>query len=237
MRFAKGIIVFCMLMSLSSVFGSGIPEAAAGNGNPEVLSDALRFKEEYESLNGMPRSDTSFALYNTTYIPEKNAVRYIDAQKAFELLGSPSSSSVIYFGANWCPWCRNIIPVLLEEVDRNSVPALYYVDVTDERDKYVLADGAAVRESEGTEGYSRLLEALDEYLKPYILTSDSGESVDTGEKRMYIPFLLVVDKGKVLHAVLCEYALEENQTKFDPLSEAQADMLHSWFSGMLAALH
>ena len=228
MEFLRRILIFLVLFAMSAfcVFGTNPNEEAN-------MLDALRFKEDYESLNGMPRSEKTFALYNTVYVPESNPVRYINAEEAADLMNS--QFSVIYFGANWCPWCRNIIPVLLYEVEMRGLQTLFYVDVTDERDKYELKGETALKTSEGTSGYSRILKALDDYLDSYTLTSDSGKIVDTGEKRLYIPFLLVIENGRVMHAELCTYELEPGQSKFDPLSEHQSNYLHLLFSEALRA--
>ena len=197
-----------------------------------TVSDALRFKEEYESLNGLPRSDTSCSLYHTTYIPTENQVHYIDASGAFDLL--TAESAVIYFGANWCPWCRNIIPILLEETKKAGVESLFYVDITNERDTFCLQGEKAIKETAGTKGYYQILEVLDAYLLPYTLTSGSGKSIYTGEKRLLIPFLLVISKGSIRCAEVCIYQLEANQTKYDPMTDTQKAFLHLRFAEMLS---
>lgn len=196
-----------------------------------TVSDALRFKKEYESLNGLPRSDTSFALYHTTYIPTENQVHYIDASGAYDLL--TAEFAIIYFGANWCPWCRNIIPILLEETEKAGVESLFYVDITDERDKFCIQKGKAIKEIAGTKGYYQMLEALDAYLFPYTLTSESGKIIDTGEKRLLIPFLVVISKGSIRCAEVCTYQLEANQTRYDPMTDTQKEFLHLHLAEMV----
>ena len=71
--------------------------------------DALAFKESYESLNGTKR-DSDGEIYNTISVPEDNPIKSINAKQAIKLL--KNGNGVIYFGANWCPWCRTILPVL-----------------------------------------------------------------------------------------------------------------------------
>ena len=226
MRYLRRILIVLVMVALPTV------SAFSSDSSEEThKSDALRFKEDYESLNGAPRSEKTFALYNTVHLPEDNPVRYINAGKAAELMDS--QYSVIYFGANWCPWCRNIVPVLLNESAMSGLQTLFYVDVTEERDKYELNGDMALKTADGTSGYSRLLAVLDDYLEPYTLTSDCGKTIDTGEKRLYIPFLLVIEKGRVMHAKLCTYELEPGQSKYDPLTESQRDYLHLLFSEVL----
>ena len=74
-------------------------------------SDALKFKREYEMLNDTIR-ESDGAKYNNVVIAENNPIQYISATEAVQKL--KSESGIFYFGANWCPWCRNAIEVLFE---------------------------------------------------------------------------------------------------------------------------
>ena len=213
--------IMALMLSLCSLYAS----TSFNN------SDAIRFKEEYEKLNGMPRSEKAFALYNTTYISEDNPAVYIDMSVASDLL--TSGSAIIYFGANWCPWCRNILPILICEMDRNDVDTLYYVDVTKDRDSFIFSDNDVYKEKDGSSAYYRILDILDLYLEDYTLTDDQGKIINLGEKRLLIPFIVTVSNGEIINAYLATYPLEDNQSKYDPLTPYQIDYLHNLFDDTL----
>lgn len=101
--------------------------------------DSLRFKNEYEALNGsIPMT-----------ISENNPIKYLDFTETEQIL--TTGTGVIYFGFPSCPWCRNIIPVLFDTADKNNWDTIYYVNP---------------RELKSNEkNYNKLLEILSNYLR------------------------------------------------------------------------
>lgn len=101
--------------------------------------DSLRFKNEYEALNGsIPMT-----------ISENNPIKYLDFTETEQIL--TTGTGVIYFGFPSCPWCRNIIPVLFNTADKNNWDTIYYVNP---------------RELKSNEkNYNKLLEILSNYLR------------------------------------------------------------------------
>ena len=78
--------------------------------NNKSLTDAMKFKKEYESLNGQINSSNK--KYMDVEISVKNPIQYASYEEIVNLL--KSGTGVIYFGFPECPWCRNAVPVLLE---------------------------------------------------------------------------------------------------------------------------
>ena len=39
-----------------------------------------------------------------------------------------------------CPWCRNALPVLFDAAKENDVETIYYMNILNERDSYVVED-------------------------------------------------------------------------------------------------
>lgn len=105
----------------------------------QTNEDALRFKNEYEALNGsIPMT-----------ISETNPIKYLDFTEVVQML--TTGTGVIYFGFPSCPWCRNIIPVLFDTADKNNWDTIYYVNP---------------RELKSNEkNYNKLLEILSDYLR------------------------------------------------------------------------
>jgi len=93
--------------------------------------DALKFKEEYESLNGTKR-ESDGAIYQDIKIDENNPVKYVNAKEALEVL--KNKTAIMYVGANWCPWCRNAVPVLFEVAKDKNIETIYYLNLDDEKD-------------------------------------------------------------------------------------------------------
>lgn len=158
----------------------------------ETESDALKFKAEYEELNGKPNS-TGTKNYVTLDISESNTIKYRTESEIIELL--ESGTGIIYFGFPNCPWCRNATYALLEIAEEEKMD-VNYLNILDIRSTYSIEeDGRLTLEKEGTESYYRILELLDNELEDFTLTTESGLEVSTGEKRLYSPTTVFVKDG------------------------------------------
>lgn len=158
-------------------------------------SDAIKFKNEYESLNG--KKGYGDNINPEVKIDKKNAVKYADADKIIDVLDN--GTGIIYLGYPECPWCRNAVPILLEAASELNVKDVYYMNLKDERDTIeVMEEGTLKTTKEGTEGYKKLLKRLDAVLDEYVLEDLNGNEVKTGEKRIYVPLVLFVREGKIV---------------------------------------
>lgn len=157
-------------------------------------TDAEKFKEEYESLNGTESS--SGKTIRSLSISKDNPIIYSSAKEIIEMMDKEESFAV-YFGFATCPWCRSVLPSLFEVAADLEIDKIYYVDVKDIRDTMVLnEENEAVTEKSGTDDYYKLLEKFDSVLSTYQLTTEDGEKIDTGEKRIYAPNIVSVLGGK-----------------------------------------
>lgn len=160
----------------------------------EEVTDALKFKEEYESLNGTESS--SGKTIRTIEIPSDNPFIYKSAKDIVESMDN-EETFIVYFGFPTCPWCRSVLPTLISVAKDNGVDKIYYVNVKDIRDVMELNDkGKPEVKTNGTEDYNKLLEKLDNVLSDYTLTDEDGKEVKTGEKRIYAPNIITVIDGK-----------------------------------------
>lgn len=160
----------------------------------EEKSDALKFKEEYESINGEVVEGTDYKVRSLN-IPEDNPFVYVDANDIISMMDN-NETFVVYFGFNSCPWCRSVLPTLLDVAKDLNLKKIYYVDVKDIRDRLdVDEDGNVITVKEGSEGYIGLLARLDDILEDYTLEFD-GEEIDTEEKRIYAPNIVSIVNGK-----------------------------------------
>lgn len=160
----------------------------------EEKSDSLRFKEEYESINDKVIEGTDYKVRSLN-IPEDNPIVYAEANDIISMMDN-NETFVVYFGFNSCPWCRSVLPILLDVANDLKLEKIYYVDVKDIRDRLDVDEkGNVITVKEGSEGYVGLLARLDDVLEDYTLEFE-GEEVETDEKRIYAPNVVSVVNGK-----------------------------------------
>ena len=164
-------------------------------GKKEVKNtDAIKFKEEYEKLNG--EKNRNGVTYREVEIDEENPFVFATAEEIQEKIDNKETFAV-YFGFNSCPWCRSIITTLIEVADDLNIEKIYYVDVLDIRDTYELnSKNKPEKTKDGSEGYNELINSLASVLSDYTLTTEKGKNVQVGEKRIYAPNLVSVVDGK-----------------------------------------
>ena len=190
------------------------------NKTPEE-TDALKFKKEYESLTG--------EKYVKLDIPEDNPIVYADYDKLLEVIDN--GTGIIYLGFPGCPWCRSALPVLLDAAKENNVETIYYMNILNERESYIVEEDKLVyakdedgNEKKGTKGYFKLLKALDKHLTDYKIEFE-GKKYKVGEKRIYAPTVIFVRDGKVLGLHVSTVESQENPR--EKLSKKQYEELYT----------
>ncbi len=157
------------------------------------LTDAMKFKNEYESLNNTTRESDGKKIRKVS-IPEDNPIIYKKAPEIVDMINN-KETFIVYFGFADCPWCRSIIETLLEVAKDKNIDKIYYVDVKNIRDtKTINENGEIEVTNKGGKGYSDLLEKLDNVLENYTLKKDDEEIV--AGKRIYAPNVVVINKGE-----------------------------------------
>ena len=158
-------------------------------------SDAVKFKKEYEELNG--KKSSTGEEYISLDIDKDNIIKYGSVDEIIDII--KSNTGVIYFGYSECLKCRNVVDVLLDVSGSTSVDNIYYLNVKDIRDRLSIDENNnIITEVETTEEYKELLEVLDSVLDEYILKDKDGNDIDTGEKRLYAPLVVFVKNGKIV---------------------------------------
>lgn len=192
--------------------------------------DAIKFKKEYESLNEKGSIEIN--------IDKNNPIEYADYDKLLEVI--ENGTGIIYLGFPECPWCRNALPVLFDVAKDNDVEVIYYMNILNERDSYVVEDGKLVyatdkdgNEKKGSEGYFKLLDALDEHLSDYVILFED-EEYETGEKRIYAPTVIFVRDGEVLGLHVSTVDSQENPK--EALTQNQYDELYSIYEDYLTEI-
>ena len=156
-------------------------------------TDGIKFKEEYEKLNG--KKNDQGKKYREITIDSKNKIVYKTTEEVLELIDK-KKSFVLYFGFDTCPWCRSVVPTLAS-ISKELNQEVYYIDVKDIRDTFELDDDNKPKlVKKGSKDYSKLLEKLEPVLEDYTLTDSDNNEIKVGEKRIYAPSIISVIDGK-----------------------------------------
>lgn len=156
-------------------------------------TDGIKFKEEYEKLNG--KKNDQGKKYREITIDSKNKMVYKTTEEVLNLIDK-KKSFVLYFGFDTCPWCRSVLPTLAS-ISKELNQEVYYIDVKDIRDTFELDDDNKPKlVKKGSKDYSKLLEKLEPVLEDYTLTDSDNNDIKVGEKRIYAPSIVSVIDGK-----------------------------------------
>lgn len=179
-------------------------------------SDVEQFRREYEIMNGQLAMDGEHT-YQALEIPEDAPVVCLEADEVSELMDE--GTGVLYLGFPECPWCRTLLPVLFEAVEKSGFDGnVYSYNALQDRDSRALDEnGEVVVKSEGTPLYRMLLERLDAYLQPYPGLNDPTV------KRILFPTTVFLRGGEVV-AVHC-VTVDSQTDGYAPLTEEQHDEL------------
>lgn len=164
----------------------------------KVNEDALKFKEDYEAFNN--KTNSSGKTYRSVNIDKNNPFIYKTEDDIVSMMNN-KETFIVYFGFNTCPWCRSVIEELVSVSKDLKINTIYYVNIrpndVDIRDTITINDdGSYEKTKEGTSGYNKLLELMDNVLSNYSRSDKDGNSVDVHEKRIYAPNVVAVLKGK-----------------------------------------
>ena len=102
----------------------------------------------------------------------------VDAEDLFKFL--EHGTGVLFLGYPECPWCQRYVALLDEAAKETGIDKVVYYNTR-------------ISRTEDPDSYAKLLSMLDE-------RGDFTEYNDEGDKRIFVPFLAVVDDGKIVFA-------------------------------------
>ena len=220
------IIVVCALLVM------GLCAYAIINHKDVKVTDAIKFKEEYESYNGMVNEYTD-KNYLEVNIDRENPIVYKTGKEILDVL--KEEDAFVYFGFALCPWCRNAVTPLLDAAKEMNLKTIYYVDIYDIRDTYKFTGSIEPEQTKkGTDAYYAILKFLGKNLEKYYVKDDSGNMYDTGVTRLYAPSFVAVKNGKVL-----DFHTGTVESQADPsveLDDKQKEELTNTFKDMIEKL-
>ena len=211
----KIILTVLVLLTLCVV---GVCTYAVLN-KEEKDTDAIKFLNEYSELNGKVNESNGKNYIDVT-ISDKNTIKYIDEEKAVELL--ENGTGTIYFGFSTCPWCRSLVSTLTKVAEEKN-ETIYYLDILNIRSSFELTEGKLNKIKDGTKGYYKILGLLDKELEEFYLTDEAGNKFDAGEKRLYAPTLVAFNKGKITDIHVG--TVESQESGYDALTDSQLEEL------------
>lgn len=132
------------------------------------FNDSFRFKLSYEYINYVEYSNGKKIKIS---VPLDNRMKYISENELLNLL--EDGTGILYFGYNTCPWCRNVVPVLIDTVKKNDIDTIYYAD------SHKL-DMDSIR--------SELYDILDSYLREN----------EEGKKVLAVPDVYFIKDGEII---------------------------------------
>ena len=65
----------------------------------------------------------------------------------------------------------------------------------------IIIDGELKKTINGVDSYYKMLEYFNDFLRDYEITTNAGDSMSTGEKRIYAPNFVFINKGKITRLV------------------------------------
>lgn len=171
----------------------------------DVTSDAIKFKEDYESLNG--EVNLSGLEYRNVSIDKNNPYVYATAEEIIKKIEN-NETFFLYFGDKQCPWCRSVIEKSIEVANDYNITTIYYIAIWDDEHNEVLRDtykldenNNLILENSGTSEYYKLLKYFEDVLKDYTLTDSDDNIINVLEKRIYAPNFVYVKNGKAIKLV------------------------------------
>lgn len=224
MKKIKEILIFCILVIVISIAMATVvikieqksneDNADKENINSESTSnitpteDALRFKKEYEDVNGTIREKDGM-LFNNVDIPEQNPIQYINIDEFVDILNN--KSGIVFLSSPTCPYCRASISSLLKAAKELKMTTIYYYDISKDENE--------------TDSENEIQE-----LKRYGIITENEE----GKNAWKIPQLLnIKDKKIVSSANGAMYELENGQTKYDKLTQTQENDIYNIYKKVL----
>ena len=156
-------------------------------------SDAIKFKNEYEALNGTVNSNNQ--NIREVSIPKNNPFIYKTEDDIVKMI-EDKETFIVYFGFAKCPWCRSVLPNLINAAKDNNVSKIYYVDVLNIRDTKEIKDGNIITTKEGTTGYNKLVDLISNVLEKY--TVMDGSDIKEVGYRIYAPNVVAIKEGKAI---------------------------------------
>lgn len=108
-----------------------------------------------------------------TQVTDDNYFVYRNSEEIIKIL--EHGTGAVYIGFPECPWCQAYVPMLNEVADIEGLEKIYYYNILEDR-------------KDNTDNYKKIVSLLNEHL----------QYDDEGNKRVYVPAVIVVSEGEII---------------------------------------
>lgn len=136
-----------------------------------VLACSIGFYKVFTSIENKETDAEKFAREYS--IDNDNVFVYRSLEEINKIL--KNGTGIVYLGFPECPWCKGYVPYLNEVAKKAKLDKIYYFNILKDR-------------KNNTDNYKKTVELLKDYLK----------YDDEGNKRIYVPAVIAVNKGKIV---------------------------------------
>ena len=136
-----------------------------------VLACSIGFYKVFTSIENKETDAEKFASEYS--IDNDNVFVYKTLEEINKIL--KNGTGIVYLGFPECPWCKGYVPYLNEVAKKEKLDKIYYFNILKDR-------------KNNTDDYKKTVELLKDYLK----------YDEEGNKRIYVPAVIAVNKGKIV---------------------------------------
>ena len=126
-----------------------------------------------KKIDNFKPTDDNIKFGKEYNVSNHNPVKYLEIDEVLTFL--KEGTGIIYFGFPECPWCHNVVPILLDALDERNIKEIYYFNPR------------AIREN-NTHEYQALISLIGDYLY-----NDENE-----QTRLYVPDTYFIVNGKII---------------------------------------
>lgn len=197
-------------------------------------SSGYVFAYEYNSMNGKENADGETYM-NLSVDIDNPFIVSTDSDIIAAIDGG--YTGYIYFGYPTCPYCRNTVPVLIGVLKENGVSKVLYCNLKKYNYQFEYSSESGIVETQhGTDDYDSLLNILSGYAVPKTIKDTNGNSLDTGEKTIYVPAVIKFNDGVPVSCWQYKDAglkLNNGQTIYDKWTDTQVELVRKSMAGIL----
>lgn len=183
-----------------------------------ATSDSCTFSRLYMSVNNQVDGDHT---YQAIYISPCNPMQICTDT---ELVANIQNgyTGYIYLGSPRCPYCRNTVPLLLEQAQASGISRILSCTLQNYNYRYEYTDAGLIETQHGTPSYDTLLQLLDAYTAPKRVAAPDGQAVDTGVRTVLHCTNGIPDRCWQYSST--EITLDAGQSAYDPWTPAQQQL-------------
>jgi len=184
-----------------------------------ISGDSLKFKEEYELLNGKYFEEEDI-IASTMEIEKDNPYIYVNDFDVLDKL--TKGTHIIYFGNPECGWSRRVVPVLTTFANKNKIETIYY---------YNFSNLEKLINEANNEEKEQLYNSIINIVKDYTTNID-----ETGSPKLLTPIVFFLKDGNIVgsHYKLVDSYLDYNADLTNEQTEELVGIYQTNYDKMFA---